>query len=118
MAVYKRGNVWWYSFIFASRRIQEPAKTASKTVAKLAETNRRRELEKGFNGIEDSRDDRIKSIKELAKTYLEDYTLRHRAISFAQYAVGNVTRHLGETMAIDFADKIVKAYQVARLKEG
>ena len=45
MAVYKRGETWWYSFLYAGQRIQESAKTRSKTLAKRAEQNRRRELE-------------------------------------------------------------------------
>jgi len=97
MAVFKRGKVWWYEFVFAGRRVRESVKTHSKTVAKLAEQKRRRELEEGFNGLEDTRDERIKSMKELAAAYLEEYKLRHRSATFAEYAVGNVTRHLGGT---------------------
>src|SRR5215471_469720 len=99
MAVFKRGKVWWYEFIFASRRVRESAKTASKTVAKEAEKKRHRELEEGFNGLEDTRDERIKTVKELANEYLEDYKLRHRSVTFAEYALENVTGHLGELMA-------------------
>ncbi|MGA2117322.1 MAG: tyrosine-type recombinase/integrase [Bryobacteraceae bacterium] len=117
MAVFKRGKVWWYEFIFAGRRVRESVKTHSKTVAKLAEQKRRRELEEGFNGLEDTRDERIKSMKELAAAYLAEYKLRHRSVTFAEYAVGNVTRHLGELMAVDVTDKTVKTYQTARLKE-
>jgi integrase len=117
MAVFKRGKVWWYEFIFAGRRVRESVKTHSKTVAKLAEQKRRRELEEGFNGLEDTRDERIKSMKELAAAYLAEYKLRHRAVTFAEYAVGNVTRHLGELMAVDVTDRTVKNYQTARLKE-
>src|SRR5262249_46000418 len=101
MALFKRGNIWWYEFLFAQRRIGESAKTTSKTVAKIAEQNRRRELESGFNGIQDRREERIRTIDELAQAYLADYRLRHRAISYAEYAVGNVTRHLGALMAVD-----------------
>jgi hypothetical protein len=96
---------------------RESVKTHSKTVAKLAEQKRRRELEEGFNGLEDTRDERIKSMKELAAAYLEEYRMRHRSVTFAEYAVGNVTRHLGELMAVDVTDKTVKIYQTARLKE-
>jgi integrase len=117
MAVFKRGKVWWYEFVFAGRRVRESVKTHSKTVAKLAEQKRRRELEEGFNGLEDTRDERIKSMKELAAAYLAEYKLRHRSFTFAEYAVGNVTRHLGELMAVDVTDKTVKNYQTARLKE-
>jgi hypothetical protein len=68
MSVFKRGKVWWYEFWFAGRRIQESTKATSKTVAKLAEQKRRRELEEGFNSIEDRRDERIRTIKEVAKS--------------------------------------------------
>jgi hypothetical protein len=44
MSVFKRGRIWWYEFWFAGRRIQESARATSKTVAKLAEQKRRREL--------------------------------------------------------------------------
>jgi integrase len=117
VAVFKRGKTWWYEFIFAGRRVRESAKTTSKTVAKEAEKKRHRELEEGFNGLEDTRNERIKTVKELAKEYLEDYKLRHRSVTFAEYALGNVTGHVGELMAVDVTDKTVKHYQTVRLKE-
>jgi len=51
MAVFERGNTWWYKFYFAGRLIRESTKSASKTVAKNAETKRRRELEKAYNNV-------------------------------------------------------------------
>ena len=118
MGLFKRGEIWWYEFNFARRRVRESAKTTSKTVAKQAEANRRRELERGFNGIEDNRDDRVRSIKEMAAAYLEEYGLRHKSVNFATYAIGNVTRLSGGSMAVDVTDKAVKEYQTARLREG
>src|SRR5262249_7442378 len=50
--------------------------------------------------------------------YLDDYRLRHKAFVFAEYAVGNVVRHLGATMAVDVTEQIVTGYQTTRLKEG
>jgi len=73
MALFKRGNTWYYEFMFARRRVRESAKTTSKTVAKLAEQNRRRGLEGGFNGIQDKREERIRSIRELSRDYLDDH---------------------------------------------
>src|SRR5947209_584701 len=104
MALFKRGDTWWYEFLFARRRVRESAKTTSKTVAKQAEQNRRRELERGFNGVEDVRDERIRAVKEIAGAYLKDYILRHRSSVFAQYAVRHVTRLLGTMMAVDVTD--------------
>src|SRR5258708_1579106 len=118
MALFKRGDVWWYEFLFAQRRVRESAKTTSKTVAKQAEQNRRRELERGFNGVADAREDRIRPIKEIAAEYLKDYRLRHKSSVFAEYAVRHVVRLLGTIMAVDLTDKTVKDYQTTRLKEG
>src|SRR5271154_4464871 len=111
MALFRRGNIWWYEFLFARRRVRESAKTTSKTVAKQAEQNRRRELERGFNGVEDVREERIRSIKEIAREYLEQYCVRNRSGVYARYAVGHVTRHLGKMMVVDLTDKTITEYQ-------
>jgi hypothetical protein len=117
MALFKRGNIWWYEFLFARRRVRESAKTTSKTVARLAEQKRRRQLEDGFNGVDDDRKERIRSVSELGRDYLGDYKLRHKSVVFAEYALGNVIRHLGALMAIDVTEKTVTTYQTARLTE-
>jgi integrase len=101
----------------AISRGRESAKTTLKTLARMAEQKRRRELEQGLNGIADKRDDRIRTIEELADEYLSQYALRHKAVTFAQYALGNVKRHLGEQMAVEVAERTVKEYQSARIQE-
>src|SRR4051794_15170096 len=88
----RQSETWWYEFIYAGRRVRESAKTGSKTVARAAEKQRRRELEEGFNGLTANREDRIRSVKQVADEYLQDYKLRHRSGAFAEYAVGHVTR--------------------------
>lgn len=118
MAVYKRGNIYWYEFLFAGKSVRESAKTTSKTIAKDAEKNRRRELERGFNGLEDKREERIRSIKEMATEYRENYCLRHRSSVFVRYAVRHVIRLLGTSMAVDISDKTVREYQSTRIREG
>jgi hypothetical protein len=112
-----KAAVWWYDFTFAGKRIRESAKTTSKSLARKAEEKRRRELELGFNGIADKRDERIRTINELAGDYLGEYALHHKSPKFPEYALGNVTRHLGGRTAVEIAEKAVKAYQSDRLKE-
>src|SRR5579864_3682854 len=109
----KQGAMWWYDFTFAGKRIRESAKTTLKTLARMAEQKRRRELEEGFNGLAGKRDERIRTIRELADEYLAEYKLRHKSVTFAEYALGSVTRHLGEQMAVEVAEKTVKEYQSA-----
>jgi hypothetical protein len=113
----KESAVWWYEFYFAGKRIRECTKSKRKTVATEAERNRRLELERGYNAIEDRRQERIRSVAELAKEYLNAYKLRHKSFTFAEYALGHVTRHVGTTLAISFNEQTVRDYQTARLKE-
>ena len=115
----KHTKVWYYKFTFAGREIKESAKTPSKTVAKEAEKKRRRELEEGFNGITDSRTDRIRGLRELSKHFLKDYRVRQpKSVSFAEHAIGHVQRLLGDLMTVDIADKTALKYQTDRLAEG
>ena len=119
MAVYKRGNVWWYKFRFAGRVIRESAKTNLKTLAKMAEAKRRRELEEGFNNLGgNGRAERVRTLREVAEDYLEEYLVRHESDRFVAYAIGHIARHLGNTLLVDISERKVKDYQSARLKEG
>jgi integrase len=118
MSLLKRGNVWWYEFWFAGRRVRESSKTGSKTLAKAAEQKRRRELEEGFNNLEDVRQERVRTIQDLADEYLISYKLRHpRSATFAEYALGHVKRLLGDKMLVDINEETAKQYQDARLRE-
>ncbi len=118
MAVFKRGGVWWYKFYFAGQFIRESAKSTSKTVAKDAENQRRRELEQGYHNLRQKRENRIRLLRDVADEYLADYKLRFRGITFAVYAIGHVVRHLGDKLLVDIDESEVLAYQSARLKES
>lgn len=101
MAVFRRGQTWWYKFYFAGRLIRESSKSTSKTVARDAEKQRRRELESGFHNLTQAREQRIRSMKEIINEYLEGYRLRYRAPRFAEYALGHVSRLVGTKLAVD-----------------
>ena len=98
----RKSKLWWYDFFFAGKRIRESAKTPSKTLAHKAEQKRRRELEEGFNGLRDNRERRIRTIREIADSYLSEYRLRKKSATFAEYALRNVTRILEDALAVDF----------------
>src|SRR5580658_1043587 len=113
----KSASIWWYKFYFAGQCIRESAKTTSKTMAKKAEERRRREIEEGFNGLTGRREERIRTIQDLADAYFEAYKVRSRSASFAEYALGHLTRHLGKQMAVEVTENTVKDFQTVRLKE-
>jgi integrase len=117
MAPFQRGNVWWYKFYFAGQFICESSKSSSKTVAKNAEQQRRRELEAGYNNIKEARQERVRPLGEIVAEYLVGYRLRYRSATFAEYALGHVSRHLGGEMIIDIDERTVLGYQESRLRE-
>jgi integrase len=53
MALYKRGNVWWYKFNWRGERICESAKTKNKRVAQQIEAARKTQLARGEVGLKD-----------------------------------------------------------------
>jgi integrase len=118
MALYRRGGVWWYEFWFAGRHIQESSKSKSKTLARIAEQNRRRELEQGFNNVTDTRHERIRVFGDLADDFFTAYKLRlPDSATFAEYAVDHLKRLLGSKMVVDFNEAVVTRYQNDRLEE-
>ncbi|MEO6817537.1 MAG: site-specific integrase [Edaphobacter sp.] len=117
MSLFKRGEVWWYKFYFAGQLIRETSKSTSKTVAKDAERERRRELEAGYNNVKEIRQNRIRSLEEIIGEYLIGYRLRYRSATFAEYALGHVSRLLGSKLVVDINEAAVMRYQEDRLRE-
>ena len=75
MSLFKRGKVWWYSFVFAGQLIRESSKSTSKTVAREAERERRRELEAGYNNVKEVRQNRIRSLEDIIDSTCDTVTL-------------------------------------------
>jgi len=55
MAVYKRGGVWWYGFVFNAERFQESTKQGNKRVAEQMEAAHKTSLAKGEVGIREKK---------------------------------------------------------------
>jgi integrase len=117
MALFKRGQVWWYKFYFAGQEIRESSKSTSKIVAKAAEQQRHRELEAGFHNLKEERQQRIRYLGDVIAEYLEGYRLRFKSGNFADYALGHVSRLLGPKMIVDINENSVLGYQESRLRE-
>jgi integrase len=115
-------ETWWYEFSFGNRRIRESAKTHLLTLAREAEHNRRRELERAFVGAPmQKRKTRINSVRDVVKSYLLRYELDHRgrdqSILFARGRLAHVTRLLGSSLLPDLTEDAVRGYIKARIEE-
>lgn len=121
MAVFKRGKWYRYEFMLNGKRIQESARTTSKTLAIDAERHRRRELEQAALGVPiEQRSDRIRSIGDRVREYLETYSVNHRpaSVAFAEGRLAHVTRVLGTKLLSELTEREVRLYMRTRLGEG
>ena len=121
MALYKRGDVWWYSFVYAGKRIQESTKTSRKTIATEAEKRRRLELERAHSGLPTADvTKRIQSVKDVVEPYLKHYGINHRrqSLRFATGRLENVKRLLGAVLLSDLTQDRIREYITIRLREG
>src|ERR1035441_9015473 len=89
-----KAATWWYDFTFAGKRIREPAKTKLKTLARMAEQRRHRELEEGFNGLSDNRDERIRTISPDFSSYF--------APELAVRSKRQITKGIGNEEAVEW----------------
>ena len=117
MAPYKRGRIWWYRFTFAGQLICESSKSTSKTIARGAEQQRRRGLELGFHNLKNVCLQRVRRLKDVIDEYLVGHRLRFRSPTFAEYALGHVSRWSGKKLIVDIDEAAVLGYQENRLRE-
>jgi integrase len=117
MAPFKKGRIWWYRFNFAGQLIRESSKSTSKTIARRAEQQRRRGLELGFHNLKNVCLQRVRRLKDVIDEYLVGYRLRFRSPTFAEYALGHVSRWLGTKLIVDIDEAVVLGYQENRLRE-
>ncbi len=116
MAVYKRGEVWWYEFVFRGQRIRESSAAKNKAVAQRIERERRRDLELGNAGLKESKHPSMFSI---AVKQWQELKRPHWSASNAQiqsYNVGHLLPHFGRMLLSDIAADDVSRYQSSRKK--
>jgi integrase len=115
MSVYKRGDVYWYDFWFNGSHIRDSAHTNSKTIAKQAEQQRRRDLERAINRI--SKPARMPLFKIAANRLVEDKRARraHNTGELYKYALKPVIQEFGGRLVCDISPEDIAAYQTKRL---
>jgi integrase len=118
MSVYKRGDVWWYRFMFRGMQVHKSSKSTSKTIAERLEREFRRNLELDQAGL-----------KEIEKPILfsaaaKDY-LREREAHWAPKTGeihDNSLKHLEKSFGKKLLSLIeasdIHYYQSKRKKEG
>jgi len=119
MCVFKNGTFYHYEFQLDGRRHRGSTGTASKPQAIAEERLQRERLEKSYSQVieGEAREQRRKTIQQAAGEFLLDYKLKHESATFAVYALGHVTDHLGGKLVVEITPRVVKRYQTNRLAE-
>ena len=117
--LYKRGKkgTYWFRFRFAGRWVHESARSMSKTVARDAERQRRRQLEESFNGIEKRK--LPPTLGQASKTWIDRRTgLAEGTRETYQVALKHLKSKLGTILVCDIEPRHIAAYQRVRLAES
>ncbi len=77
MAIYKRGNTYWFEFIFNGRRVRKSAKTKNRKAAREIESAYRTKLAKGEVGIDEPK--KVPAFTAAMKDFLEWSKHEHAA---------------------------------------
>jgi integrase len=119
MSVFKNGTFYHYEFQLDGRRHRGSTGTANKQLAINEERRQRERLEKSYGQIieEEARQQGRKTIQQAADEFLIDYKAKHRSATYAIYALGHVTEHLGKRLVVEITPTTVKRYQRDRLAE-
>ncbi len=75
MAIYKRGGVYWFNFVFNGQRIQQSTKQRNRNAAREIEAAHRTRLAKGEVGISEPK--AISTFDEFAKWFMEKMRADH-----------------------------------------
>ena len=116
--IYRRGKngTYWIRFRFGGRFVHESTRTKSKTLAREAERQRRRELEKKWNRIE--KRSLPPTLNEAAKRWLEKRAgLASNTLETYKAALKHVKASLGTMLVCEIEARDIVAYQKARLAQ-
>jgi integrase len=116
MGLYKRGRVWWMSFICKGKHYRKPCETEDRKLAQRICDKVKGEVAEGrwFEKLpgED------KTFREMMEKYLEEHVPKLRSQrSFRGYAE-NLISHLGVYTLTEITPKVVNEYKEKRRRDG
>ena len=117
--IYKRGKngIYSYRFRFAGRMIHESARTTSKTLARQAERQRRRELEERINNVR--KRGLPPTFERAARDWQENRgEIAEKTESIARVALKHLLPVFGPKLLCDITPQNVTDYQRIRVQSG
>lgn len=111
-------RTWWYRFRFAGRIVHESARTTSKSVARDAERQRRRELEEAINGLK--RRTLPPTFEKASQEWLDlkKPTLSPRSVAIEEANLRHLKPFFGTRLLNEISAQDISRYQQQRLREN
>jgi integrase len=117
MSIFRRGNRYWFEFTVNGQRIRESAGTTSKTVAKMVEAQRRRQVELAANGLAVRRE-RPPLFKLAVRQWLDSRAgLAHHTLENYRLYAGRLVEHFGERLVSDIGERDIAALICKRQRQ-
>lgn len=117
MAIYKRGNTYWFTFVFEGKRIQKSTKQSNRKAAVDIESAFRTGLAKGELGIAKPKRER-RTIGDLLDALNSKYEESEKLSSQNRSLLNCARRDFGSKMAVDLTAEDVEKYVQRRKAEG
>lgn len=118
--IYRRGKngIYSYRFRFAGRMIHESARTKSKTLAREAERQRRRELEERINNVK--KRELPPTFEQAAKDWMasREHAVTENTQSVARLALKHLLPTFGAKLLCDIVPHDIEHHQRVRLQAG
>jgi integrase len=115
--LYRRGGKWWFKFRFAGRVFREPAKTASKNLARNAERKRRQQLEEGYHGLKKRQPPQTLKAASEAWLELKQPTVAPKTHRIEKTNLAHILPVLGQKLLSDIEPDDISRYQQQRLRD-
>ena len=118
MALYKRGEIWWYKFKHEGLIIRESAETGDKALAAKAERKRHNDLDEGgrVKRQPKARLQFVVAMKHWLALKRADWSDNNLRIETANF--GHLQSHFGGMLLSDITAEDIGRYKVQRKKEG
>jgi integrase len=117
MAIYKRGGVYWFSFVFEGRRIQKSTKQGNRKAAVDIESAHRTALAKGEVGISPPKKER-RTIGELLDGLKASYEANGKGSVQNESLISRAKEHFESKMATELTAEDIGKYIERRKNEG
>ena len=119
MSLFTVNGIYYYNFELNGHRYSKSTRKRREKDALDVESAARRLLLEGHQGVlqQEQRERERQTVTVAADAYFEEYKTKHKAATFAKYALGHLTRLLGTLMLLQVTPDVVKRYQHDRLKE-